>query len=109
MLNLIYSLPLYDINLNLFYKYSGKLIGFYAVSDVEYDKFEIGDYHTMDISLSKEVGDKFVTLVAGIKNLFDVTEISRIGSDGNFHSDASTSNPVAWGRTVNVSIRFNLK
>jgi len=109
MLNLIYSLPLYDINLNLFYKYSGKLIGFYAVSDVEYDKFEIGDYHTMDISLSKELGDKFVTLVAGIKNLFDVTEISRIGSDGNFHSDASTSNPVAWGRTVNVSIRFNLK
>ncbi|MBX3043612.1 MAG: TonB-dependent receptor [Candidatus Kapabacteria bacterium] len=109
MTNLIYNLPFWDLRLNAFYKFTGRLVGFFAVSDVEYDQFEIGDFHTMDMSLSRDFIDKMITFTLGIRNLFDVTEVDRIGSTGGFHADGSATNPVAWGRTFSASFRFNIK
>ena len=109
MANIIYNLPIWDLRLNAFYKYTGMLLGFMAVTDVEFDQFEIGSFHTLDMSLTRDFNDNMFTITLGVRNLFDVTEVDRIGGSGGIHSDGSTTNPVAWGRTFSASLRFNLK
>lgn len=107
--NVIYNIPIWDLRLNMFYKFTGKLLGFFAVSDVEFDQFEIGSFNTLDISFSKDFIDNMIVCTIGVRNLFDVTEIDRIGATGGFHSDGSTTNAVAWGRTFSLSLRLNIK
>lgn len=109
MANLIYNLPFWDIRLNAFYKFTGRLLGFFAVSEAEYAEFEIGSFNTLDISISKNIFNDMFTITVGARNLFNITEVDRLGGDGNFHSDGATTNPVAWGRTFSASIRFNMK
>ncbi len=107
--NMIYTLPFFDVRYNMFYKFTGRLIGFFAVSDVEFDRFEIAEYHTLDMSLSKDFLENMIVCSIGARNLFDVTEVDRIGANGGIHSDGSTSNPVAWGRTFTFSLRLKIK
>ncbi len=109
MTNIIYNLPFYDFRLNLFYKYSGKLLSFTAISDVEYAQVEIGDYHTLDISIARDFFDDMITLTLGAKNLFDVIDVEQVGVAGGVHSSAGGSNPVSWGRTLTLSLRLNIK
>jgi outer membrane receptor for ferrienterochelin and colicins len=108
MTNIIYNLPLYELRLNIFYKYSGKLITFTAVSDVEYAQIEIDDYHTLDMSLARDFFDNMITFTLGAKNLFDVKDVQQTGVSGGVHS-AGGSNPVSWGRTFTLAFRLNVK
>lgn len=108
--NVIYNSQFFGITASVFYKYTGGQSGFTVdESGTEYSAYEIEDYHTLDLTFSKEIFEKSLTLTVGAKNLFDVKDIkrSRAGSDG-VHSGSEASSPVAWGRTIFTSIRFNL-
>jgi outer membrane receptor for ferrienterochelin and colicins len=108
--NVIYNSQFFGITASVFYKYTGGQSGFTVdESGTEYSAYEIEDYHTLDLTFSKEIFEKSLTLTVGAKNLFDVKDIkrSRAGS-GGVHSGSETSSPVAWGRTIFTSIRFNL-
>jgi outer membrane receptor for ferrienterochelin and colicins len=107
--NIIYDLPIAELRLNAFYKYTGKLVGFFAVSDVEYAQFEVDDYHTLDLTLSRNFFDNLVMVNFGLKNIFDVKDVERSATGtGGVHSDSGTSNPISWGRTITASIRINV-
>ncbi|MCO5252354.1 MAG: TonB-dependent receptor [Candidatus Kapabacteria bacterium] len=109
MANVIYNSQFFGITASVFYKYTGGQSGFNVdESGTEYSSYEIEDYHTLDLTFSKDIFDKSVNLTVGAKNLFDVKDIkrSRAGS-GGVHSGSETSSPVAWGRTFFTSIRFN--
>lgn len=109
MANVIYNSQLFGITASIFYKYTGGQSGFNVdESGTEYSSYEIEDYHTLDLTLSKEIFEKTLTLTVGAKNLFDVKDIKRTsGGSGGVHSGSETSSPVAWGRTIFTSIRFN--
>lgn len=94
-----------DSKLNIFYKYTGETPNFTLLNDqpVEYI---VHDYHMMDISLSKKMFDMF-TLVAGVKNIFDVDNLqSTMNVSTGAHSGGES--PVAWGRTLFLKINFKV-
>ncbi len=109
MANIIYTLPWEEIRFNTFYKYTGRLVSFFAINDVEYAEFQVEDYHTLDASLAKDFMDNMLTVTLGVRNLFDITDVRTMGVSGGAHSGSQTSNPVAWGRTLTLALRLNIK
>lgn len=109
MANIIYNSQIFGITASLFYKYTGGQSGFNIDEEgTEYNAYEIEDYHTLDITFSKDILDSYLTLTLGAKNLFDVKDIKRSSTgSGGVHSGNETSSPVAWGRTFFTSIRLN--
>jgi outer membrane receptor for ferrienterochelin and colicins len=81
--NLLYSFPKIGTTINFFYKYTGKKPA-YAILDtkpVTASLKKISAYHMADLTLTKTIG-KYVNLIGGAKNLFDLTAIKNttIGS-----------------------------
>lgn len=74
--NFLYSFPKIGATLNLFYKYSGKKPA-YAILDttpITASLRKISGYSMADLTLTKTIG-KYVSLIGGAKNLFDLTAI----------------------------------
>ncbi len=107
--NINYDLPEVDAKLNIYYKYSARQLGFSVDLDGTVREFNINSYHLLDASVSKSFFDKQLQVTLGAKNLIDVSNVLNSGaSGGGVHSSGSGSMPVAWGRTVFTSLKFNL-
>ena len=63
----------------------------------------------MDISIGKKFWHNFVFVSAGVKNLFDNTEIGGDGAgvSSGHGSGGGASSLVGYGRTFFVSMKFN--
>ncbi|QQS29716.1 MAG: TonB-dependent receptor [Sphingobacteriales bacterium] len=105
--NMIYNWEKTGMVFSLYYKYTGILPSFGLSSDDEIVKTNIRDYQMADISVSKRIWKQHINLTVGSKNLFDVKNISGI-AEGNAHSSANNSIPLAMGRTYFVKLDFNL-
>jgi len=81
--HLLYSFPKIGTSVNLFYKYTGKKPAYSLMSTnpVTASLREISGYSMADITVTKTIG-KYVSLIGGAKNLFDLTSIKNttIGS-----------------------------
>ena len=81
--NLLYSFPKIGASINLFYKYTGKKPAYALMSTnpVTASLRQISGYSMADITVTKTIG-KYVSLIGGAKNLFDLTSIKNttIGS-----------------------------
>ena len=106
--NIRYEWPKRNISLNFFYKYTGKLPSYMLNSENEIFRTTMQDYHTADLSLSKQLRRKQLYLSIGAKNLFDVRNINGVMS-GSPHSSGTTSVPVAMGRTYFVKLDIHLQ
>lgn len=105
-LNFDYNLEPIDTKISLFYKYNGKMPAFTLVDNLPAEYF-VDDFNMMDLSLSKSFYDRF-NLVAGVKNVFNVSEIqSSLIASGGVHSGGG-SFPVGWGRTFFVQFNFKV-
>lgn len=102
--NLSYIFEKSGTGLNLYYKYNHKDLSYYASgSDVELRGLE--GYHWADFSASQKIG-KYVTLSAGIKNLFDVTYVENTAGGGM--GSTGTSSLVGCGRSFFIGASFAL-
>jgi outer membrane receptor for ferrienterochelin and colicins len=99
-----------DINLALFYKYTGQS------QQLGFEENAIGwqmisPYNTLDFTASKGFWNSRIRLSAGIKNIFNVTTIPTTGiAIGGGHSGGGDGGMnVAWGRTffIRLSMQFN--
>ena len=96
------------LSINLNYKYTGLIRNIYLTDTEEVKESYIGDYSTFDISSTKYFLNKKIGLTAGVKNMFNVTDIIMVGDvfGVSNQSDASRLN-VLWGRSYFVSLNFN--
>ncbi|MDQ0639256.1 outer membrane receptor for ferrienterochelin and colicins [Pedobacter sp. W3I1] len=107
--NIIYTLPKINGSISLFYKYTGSLPSYKLTvendpSSVKLTK--IGDFHTADLMLSKNLF-KSLTINAGIKNLFDVTQLSNTSTaTGGAHSTGGDV-PYSYGRSYVLGLAYN--
>lgn len=108
--NIIYKFPRLGAQAGFFYKFTGKTplyrVGFNtSTSQDEVYLSETGSYSWADLTASKTIF-KYITLQAGIKNLFDVTRLSNSVSDAG--SPHSGGGPVltAYGRSYFAGISF---
>ncbi len=108
--NLIYQLPLWDIQLAAFYKYTGKMPGYGLGDNNQIIEYDIESYNTLDISVHKSFLSNLLTLQIGGKNLFNVTSIKQnIATFEGAHTSGTTTLPIGWGRTFFASVKINIK
>lgn len=111
--NILYNIPKWGAGINIFYKFNGKRPRFEAVTlasgDMSVNRAFIGSFHTADISLNKTI-THYLTLSAGVRNLFDVTDVenSTLTGDGA-HSSASGTVPMSYGRSFFLGLNVNLQ
>lgn len=97
-----------DLSLTGIYKYTGRTTRLRLKSEGVFEEGFMDAYHNMDVSVLKSFLNKRLGVNAGVRNLFDVTNISSMGGSGGVHSSGGGSVPVAWGRTYFLKLTFNI-
>ena len=107
--NLIYNLPKIDASISAFFKYTGQRPGYTSDSTVPngVKETKIGAFSWTDIMFNKNIYKRF-TINAGVKNLFDVTQLSNTetGSSGP-HGGGGGSVAYSYGRSYVLGLTFN--
>lgn len=107
-LNVGYSFGKNKYNINLFYKYNGEIQSFYLTDEGIIETRTQKDYSILDLSFtSKWLNDK-ITVVLGVKNLLNVSDVQIIGQNGGVHSSTGNMN-IARGISTFVSVKYNLQ
>lgn len=100
-----YTFSKIGLNANLFYKFTGKR-PFYAMnSNQEVVLTEQQGYHMADLSINKKAF-KYLSVNAGIRNLFDVERINSTYANGSTHGSNGIRN-IATGRSFFIGLNFN--
>lgn len=103
-----YSFPKIGMDVNLFYKFTGKLPR-YELATVngkdEVRLMQTGGYHWADLSINKKLL-KLLTLNAGVRNLFNVTDVKSTIINTGAHA-SGTGPSVAYGRSWFMGLAFN--
>ncbi|MBT2562017.1 TonB-dependent receptor [Pedobacter sp. ISL-68] len=107
--NITYTLPKINGSISLFYKYTGSLPNYKLTAENDPNSVKltkIGDFHTADLMLNKNLF-KSLTINAGIKNLFDVTQLSNTSTaTGGAHSTGGDV-PYSYGRSYVLGLTYN--
>jgi outer membrane receptor protein involved in Fe transport len=63
----------------------------------------------LDLSLTKTFFNSKLTFVLGVKNLFDVTDLDRLGgTSGEAHTGGNNALPIGFGRTLFAKFNFTI-
>ena len=82
-----------------------KKIVFYKNANEEIIESEVGSYQLFDLIMRKTFLSGKINFSFGLKNIFDVQDISSFSAAG-VHSSSSNSQSVAYGRTFFTSLNF---
>jgi len=102
---------IYEINpqltLNVFYKYNGEKTEFITLENDDIIETKQKAYNSLDISINQIYLNNKLKLSFGIKNLFDVTDLS-FQSGFSVHSNSNNKLSIGYGRTYFSSLSINL-
>jgi outer membrane receptor for ferrienterochelin and colicins len=101
--NINYNLKKAGTTFSLFYKYTGKIPG-YTINQSVVQLTKVGDFSWADFTITKNIFTHF-TLSGGVKNIFDVGDISSTSSSQGLHSSNGPVN-VSYGRSCFLSLTF---
>jgi len=104
-----------ELQLALFYKYTDEYLEFAGNFNTEgqlngiAQQFMAG-YHNLDLTISRSFFSDKLSMVAGVKNLLNVTLVNSFGSI-NIHGSTDGSAAAGYGRTffIKVGYRFEKK
>ena len=107
--SVMYSLPKTKTSVALFYKYQGELPRFTLDDEGKVSQGITDDFHTLDVSISQKFWKDHIRLTIGVKNIFDVTNITTTnGSSGDAHATGSNSISIGAGRSYFASIQYQI-
>ncbi len=95
------------VDLNLFYKYSGELPQYTVAADGTIREGAIDDYQLLDGSASFKLFNNRLTVTGGVKNIFDVVNISNSLTSSDTHADAGGSVSIGTGRSLFLRLDLN--
>ncbi len=102
----LYTYKPFGINLNVFYKFTGKRDGHYIEKEngiAILKKTSREGFNNLDISLQKSFYKNRIALSIGAKNIFDVTDIENVNQIGVAHE----RNIQLWGKSYFIKTIFN--
>lgn len=111
-LNASYRIKKWDSQINLFYKYNGRISEFARNQDGSIGVLTLEDYHTLDLSISGPVYKNRLFATIGAKNVFDVADIALVGEGSKglvLQTGREAFYPISWGRTFFISLNYNFK
>lgn len=97
-----------DLHVTAIYKYTGETTRIRALGNGALAEGFMDAYHNLDLTVLKTFMHKRLSVNAGVRNLFDVTNITATGSTSGVHSGGGGNMPVAWGRTFFVKLSFSI-
>ncbi len=104
---LTYKLDSLSLSFNLAYKYTGEIRNYYLTPEKEIKDSYIGDYHVFDFSINKSLFNQKLSVILGVKNLFDTKRVLMIGDVfGMSNQNDSSSLNVLWGRSYFISLNY---
>jgi len=95
------------MDVNIFYKFTGKKPSYTRNADQEIVLTKLQDYHLADFTINKAIASHF-RLNAGIRNIFDVKNINSTAISGGVHTNAG-SRSIASGRSFFAGLLFTLE
>lgn len=108
-----YNIPNWDTQISLYFKHNGKVQQF--INDIndasQFVLSEIDSYNWLDASIKKVFMNGKFELMAGARNLLDVTEIrstSAPGIGGNAHGGLTSNMMLGYGRSYFLKLTYNL-
>jgi outer membrane receptor for ferrienterochelin and colicins len=101
-----YKIPKAEIELSCFYKYTGKKL-FYVATYGEVEASYRSEFHTIDVTASRNFWKDRIQLTVGGKNLFNVTNVAVTGAVAAVHSDDPDHVPISWGRSFFISLNLH--
>ncbi len=102
--NLTYKLTKLKANVGFFYKYTGRVPTYQTNSTNDIVLAQRDAFHWADLTASKQIFKQF-TVQAGVKNLFNVTNLTSTAASGGAHSSGTTTN-YTYGRSYFLGINF---
>ena len=93
------------MSLSAFYKFTGKIPVFYSDNNQIFES-SIDSYHLLDFIIKKSLLNDKLNLKVGVKNFFDIQNISSF-SDNSIHSSSNSTQSVSYGRTIFTSLNFD--
>ena len=96
------------LTISLNYKYTGTT---YLYNVDENDRISVTtleDYHTMDLTLNRKFFANKLTVSAGVKNIFNNTNIDVIGGGTGVAHTSGGSSPVGYGRIYFTKLSYNI-
>jgi outer membrane receptor for ferrienterochelin and colicins len=107
--NILYSFTKAGLQLGLFYKYTGVLPLYQLATVNNREAVYLGKtaaFSWADFTATKTIG-KYISLSAGVKNIFNVTRLSNTSPDvGAAHSTGGPV-PMSYGRSGFLALQFN--
>lgn len=108
-LGVLYKFEKSKTTINLTYKYTGEK-PIHELITVDGNEVvhaaKIGDFHWADISVTQPFAKHF-KLQAGVRNLFDITELDNSSQSSGAHSSSGPL-PLSYGRSYFVGLLFEL-
>jgi outer membrane receptor for ferrienterochelin and colicins len=105
----MYHIPKFDGAISVFFKHTGKRPSYQLVDgNIATARLaQIGGFSWTDLMLNKNIYKRF-TLNAGVKNVFNVTQLNNTGvASGGAHSAGGGSVPYSYGRSYVLGLSFN--
>jgi len=106
--NVIYTLPKINTSVSFFYKYTGSLPSYQINAENNSATLvKVGSFHWADLMLSKNL-IRYVTLSAGVKNLFNVTQLTNSSTaTGGAHSTGGVAVPYSYGSSYVLGLIYS--
>lgn len=110
--SIFYTIPKWNTNINLFYKFYGRRPGFEArmtnTGDTEINQIYIGSFNQADLTINKRI-NHMLNLNAGVRNLFNTINVINTGTVGeSAHSTVNSSVPMSYGRSFFFGLQLNV-
>jgi outer membrane receptor for ferrienterochelin and colicins len=102
--NYSFRRPGVDVSLN--YKFNGKSPRYMQIDD-RIGLYERDKYNMMDLSVSKKMIKNKLKLMAGVKNIFNVTDVKQT-LNGKDYISVRGSDLIAYGRSWFVKLSYSL-
>jgi outer membrane receptor for ferrienterochelin and colicins len=97
----------HQLSVQLFYKFTGQAPYLVSNPDGSFETKRSGDWHQSDLSISKGFVKNRLQLTAGLRNLFNVTQVASGLLAGAIHS-AGPNMLIGYGRSAFVRVTFQL-
>ncbi len=102
-------IPLLETDLVVVHRYFGRQVRFFENGADELEQGFVGQYHLLNLTLSRSFWADRVFLSAGVKNLLDTRDVPINGQgDSGAHSSAGSAQLIGWGRTYFLRLNLSL-
>jgi outer membrane receptor for ferrienterochelin and colicins len=108
MANVTYKWMKPEIDFALNYKFTGKMPQFYINEEGNPEEGYVSHFNTMDFSVQRSFFRNRLSVGAGVKNIFDNTDIPAVGGSSEAHTGGAGDYPVGWGRTFFIQASVNI-